>query len=547
MSEYSDIMPNVQNQNSTADWTREQHFDSLTRLPDRRLVIIGGGVHGAALARLAGLNGTDCLLLERGDYASGTSSRSSKMAHGGLRYLENFDFEQVFEGIKSREELFEDANHIVRPGRFLIPINANDHWMKLKLGVGLRLYDLMAKSAVRKHRWVSRAKLNYEGFSSNREDLLGCYLYTDGLMNDSRLVIESIVHARQMGSMCLNYAEVKQVQKEVGGKTQIVFEDRLTGRDYEVRAEVVMNCAGPWVPFIGNSAGGNLTERLRYSAGTHLLFNRAWTAPSLFLPMPGKNRYYFVWPHPGGTMVGTTEREVTELPEEQMPTKSEIDEVLERLKRDLPKSGLDRSSLYYAFSGVRTLPLRDRKRSTAQLSRKHVWQEADGMLTLLGGKFTSANWTAFEGFKIACEKLAVGGKLESLSGVPYPGAGSEENLNRIENELLKSGLKDQFARRLIRRLGMRCDYLLEDASRLSKLTHQLTVGEVELGVNFEQAETIEDILRRRTEIEYLPGCGLEEVHRLSEYLARLKPGADMIAQERNYVERIAAVQKALSA
>ncbi len=524
--------------NGTSVWSRQENLNSILQTPHSKILIIGGGIHGAAVARLAGLNRVDCLLLERGDYASGTSSRSSKMAHGGLRYLENFDFEQVFEGIKAREEMFLDARHLVKPERFLIPIKANDHWLRLKLGVGLHLYDLLVKSQERKHRWVPRKNLKYQGFSSERDDLLGCYLYSDGLMNDARMVIESIVQARQLGTRCLNYAEVASVTRGSSGVHQVVFKDKLTSTNYEVTADAVVNCAGPWVPFIGNIATQNLSSQLKYSVGTHLLFDIPWNSPSLFLEMAGKSRYYFIWPHPGGTMVGTTEREVTELPEEQMPTASEVDEILERLRGDLPDSGLDRNSLFYAFAGVRTLPTRDGHKGTAQLSRKHLWKENEGILTLLGGKFTTANWTAFEGFKLAMEKTGSSKSWRSLSGIPYPGDGDPDELLKLENDLIQSGLELKLTSRIMRRLGVRAAYLLQGEGRTELITPQLTRGELELAVQFEQAETVEDILRRRTEIEYLPGCGVGEAALVEKFLANSLPDHSVSGQAQAYTERI---------
>lgn len=501
--------------------TREQILQSFADVPHTKILIIGGGIHGATFARIAALNGIECVLLEKQDYAAGTSSRSTKLAHGGLRYLETFDFQQVFEGIKAREELFESARHVCRPTQFLIPVKAKDWWFRIKLEIGLYLYDLMCRSKDRKHKWIPRSELNFEGFHSGRKDLMGCYAYYDGVMNDARLVIESIVHARQMGARCLNYISVNRVEKSSDGKYSVEALDELTGNAYNFTADLVVNCAGPWIPFIGHTESKKLTNQLRYSAGAHILFNRPWNQPALFLPMNEKSRYYFVLPHPAGTMVGTTERDVTEIPFEQLPIKQEFDEILERLNKDLPDSGLNKDTAHYCFAGVRTLALRDgNPKKTAVLSRKHIWKNVDGILTLLGGKWTTSAWTSFEGFKIACKLLNINSKnLKSLNGIKYPGFASQSELSEIKDKLISNKVPENTATRIVRRLGALAKYLLEKPNRVELITNNLIKGEVELGCTVEQAVQVEDILRRRTEIEYLPGNGINELKSVAQILS----------------------------
>lgn len=529
---------------STLSWTREQNISSLKQNSHTKILIIGGGIHGAALARIAALNGTDCVLIEKQDYASGTSSRSSKMAHGGLRYLETFDFQQVFEGIKAREELFDVASHICKPDRFLIPVQRNDWWFRIKLGIGLYLYDLMCTKKERKHGWISRKNLKYDGFHSGREDLMGCYSYCDGIMNDARLVVETIVHARELGARCINYVGAYKVYQNNDKTFTINAKDELNNDNFTLTADLVINCTGPWAPFIGHEESKALTKRLRYSAGVHLIFNRPWNQPSLFLPMEQKNRYYFVWPHPGGTMVGTTEREVTDVPMEQFPIEAEVQEVMKRIQKDLPDAGLNQDSLHYAFAGVRTLPLRGNQTGTATLSRKHIWENQAGVLTLLGGKWTTSSWTSFEGYKEALKMLGIdSNNAKSLNGVKFPGCGSEEELEKIKEDLIKAGINKSTVARIVRRLGRRAKYLLEDKTRTEMLTEQLTKGEIELGIKVEQAVSVEDLLRRRTELEYMDGNGINEVEKISSFIATELGDEFARVDKEKYIQRI---QKILS-
>src|SRR5579871_2947487 len=346
--------------------TREEILSGISQQPHTQLMIIGGGIQGAALARVAALNGFACTLVERGDYASGTSSRSSKLLHGGLRYLGQFDFRQVFEGIQAREDLFLTAPHLCHPATFLIPVRRGDFWFQRKIGLGLWLYDRMALHPPRKHAYLEGASLAELGQPTLSDRFQGAFAYTDGLTDDSRLTLESILHARMLGARCLNYLEVVSIARS-GNRFAVRCRDHIGDQELDLEADLVVNCAGPWAPCIPQEGMQDLKGALRYSAGSHLLFDRPWTDPALFLPMEEPNRGYFVCPHPGGTLVGTTERDVERAEFDPLPTPGEVEEILARLARDLPGSGLDRRSLYYGFAGVRSLPVRGKQVSTARL------------------------------------------------------------------------------------------------------------------------------------------------------------------------------------
>ena len=209
------------------------------------------------MARYAAAYGFKTALFEKSDYAAGTSSRSSKMAHGGLRYLELLDFEQVFEGIKAREEMFDHVGHLVKPAEFLIPVPRNNFWFRIKLGIGLFLYDLMVKNPKRKHRWIPRRKLSFPGFHSGRSDLMGCFVYTDGIMSDTRLVVENILAARRYGASCLNYADVRSAQRNSDGIIDVTAVDTKTEKEIRLRTRLVVNCTGPWASALAQQLHGD--------------------------------------------------------------------------------------------------------------------------------------------------------------------------------------------------------------------------------------------------------------------------------------------------
>ncbi len=528
--------------------TRDQRITALTST-HFDILVIGGGIHGACVAKLAARAGLKTALLEQSDYASATSSRSSKMAHGGLRYLEMFDFEQVFEGIKAREELFEYAPHLVRPERFLIPIPAKGGTLlKWKLGIGLYLYDLLVKRAERKHRWIPRADLKFHTFNSSRTDLTGCYQYTDGLMNDARLCIDLIVSSSLHGAITLNYAQVREIaQNKVNGSLAVHWSDVASGDLHTSTAQLVINCAGPWAPFLRErSEQDTPPARVAFSRGSHLVFNVPWPDPSLFLPLPERGRYYFVWPHPAGTMVGTTERPTEELPADPRPSSDEIQEILDRLQRDLPHSGLRRETLIYAFAGIRTLPLRQENKRVSQLSRKHIWSLSRGVLSLLGGKYTTFAWTAREGLQIALKALN-----RTLTFIPHALDDLPSALSPLQSDQLAATIEARYPhaahgiKRAVSRLGKQCLAYLEDLSAWEEIYPGTLRVELIHALRAEHALYVEDILRRRLELEYFPDHGGAALPSILDFLTRVRHNSSAQQEAEGYLRQITELERIL--
>ena len=510
------------------------------------MVVVGGGIHGAAVARLAAGYGFKTALLEKNDYAAATSSRSSKMAHGGLRYLELLDFEQVFEGIKAREEMFDHVGNLVKPAEFLIPVPRGAWFFRLKLGIGLFFYDLMVKKSNRRHRWIPRSRLSFPGFHSGREDLMGCFVYTDGIMSDARLVIDNVIAARRYGADCLNYCEVKTMSRNESGISEVSAVDSKSGKEIRLKARLVVNCTGPWASTLASTLGAD-PRPLKFSRGSHIIFNKPWTGPSLFLPMPGKARYYFVWPHDAGTMVGTTEREVSDVELDPLPSKDEIEEIFGRLEKDIPDAGLNRESACYAFAGIRTLPIRGKDVNSTVLSRKHIWTHVSGVLTLLGGKYTTASWTALEGVKAAAQIL---GKpissdiLQSRTDLKeLPGSATDVECEELQRSLATHGVSIESQHRLLGRYGKRLgDNYLEfvDAS-----PEKLVELETMIALDTEQVESLEDLMRRRLELEYTEGHGERYLSIIGEVFKRVRPDVDFDKEKGEYLARMRKIRSLL--
>jgi glycerol-3-phosphate dehydrogenase len=334
-------------------------------------------------------------------------------------------------------------------------------------------------------------------------------------MNDSRLVIEHLLGARENGAICVNYVKVEE-SRTVADGVELRCVDELQQSSQEpnpklvVRAKLVVNCAGPWAPALQGGSKDAAPLAVKLSRGIHVLFNKPWKGPSLFLPMPGKARYYFVWPHPGGTMIGTTERDTSVAEVDPLPTKDELDEVFARVEKDLPGSGLSRASAHYAFAGIRTLPLRDSSKNSATLSRKHIWRLSERILSLVGGKYTTAVWTAWEGVQEAAKFLGRTIPREAPRAI-YPNAISAQEGTRLVAELEGSGMKPADAQRIVSRYGAKASEFLVNAEWREPISDQLLSGELKLAIEFEQAATVEDVLRRRLDLEYRAGNGLAEL------------------------------------
>lgn len=525
--------------------SREEICDELSRMRSIDLVVVGGGIHGACAARLAAFNGLRTVLLESGDYANATSSRSSKMAHGGLRYLELLDFAQVREGLRARADLFAAAPHLVQPRRFLVPVPQAAPLFRLKMKLGLSLYDFLGGAAAQRHSWISREQLNYSSFNRNSR-LAGCFLYTDGILNDTRLVLENVLSARREGAVCLNYARVDGMKRLGDGRLEVAWSDQLDGGKQRLLvAGAVMNCCGPWVAELGRVTPSELQSRIRYSRGSHLIFNRPWSDPPIFLPLEGKARYYWVWPHPVGTMVGTTEREVLSAERDPLPSADEVEEILERLGRDLPESGLDRSSLCYGFAGVRTLLYRDR-RNVTELSRRHEWQLSGAVLSLAGGKFTTAALTAEEGLRLLFRTAQIRRKLAPVGARKLPGAAAPEEVERFLRVCDAEGVPRGVAERAARILGGSVGRLIDAGGVGACIDRTVLASEVKHAVTVEQGCTIEDLMRRRLELEAAPGHGLNVLEEVGRICAELMPKADIPAQIAGYRERMAQLHAILN-
>jgi glycerol-3-phosphate dehydrogenase len=355
-------------------------------------------------------------------------------------------------------------------------------------------------------------------------------------MSDTRLVIETIMAARQEGAICLNYARVDSTAQQPTGEVRVGWTDVRTENKHELTAGIVINCAGPWAPSAGRLQA--LPNRVRYSRGSHLVFSVPWKNPALFLPLEGKNRFYFILPHLAGTLVGTTESEYTAaLPLDPNPTREEVDEILTRLKRDMPDHGLNRTTLTYGFAGIRTLPIRGTGKETSAVSRRHHWELQGGMLTLYGGKYTSAYWTAFEGLR-QIERLTGSFTLKQAGDRLLPGAfRSQEVLSETLSQCLSDEQRDA-VRATHQLFGSQLRYMTDLQGGIESLQGNIVKGAIEYACRYEQVETLEDLMRRRLEVDFFPDPGEKVLAEVAAIYAKVKGETDLESELRLYRKRL---------
>jgi len=356
---------------------------------DWDILILGGGITGAGIFRRAITEGYKTLLVEACDFASGTSSRSSKLIHGGFRYLRNRQFDVTRESVRERERWLKEAPYLVTPLGFLMPC-PEDASLARQYGIGVVLYDLLAPKW--QHARLSREKLLQNCPPLLSEHLHGGYLYYDAVMDDSAMVLRLLREAQIMGGTALNYARATQLLRDaIGNIAGAVIEDRSELRlgSQRIRARVVINATGPWSDDIRAQVGA--PSRIRKLRGSHLVFarERINLSQAVTLLHPRDHRAMFAIPWEGVTLIGTTDLDHSyPLSREPFTTQAEIDYILEAANSTFPSLNLSQQDILSTFSGLRPV-IQGGQTDPSKESRAHqVWEE-QGLITITGGKYTT--------------------------------------------------------------------------------------------------------------------------------------------------------------
>jgi glycerol-3-phosphate dehydrogenase len=502
------------------------------------LVVVGGGIYGAWTAHTAAVLGLKTALIERSDWASGTSSASSKLIHGGLRYLEQFRFGLVRRSLNERKVLSRIAWHRVQPLRFAIPSYRGDRVGRWRLQAGLALYDIIGgfDQPVDRHRYLSatEAGLRYPCLAG--DGLEGAFTYGDFVTDDARFTLEVVDGAMANGAVAANYVAAQRLLVENGHAVGVAAEDRIGGTELLIRARVVVNSAGPWAPTVMN--GGAAPGRTRLVKGVHLVMPRlpcddaqkyhsasnargaddardyhgasnARGADDALLVFARRNRrVFFLIPWYGRTLLGTTDTDYAGDPADAGVDDDDVDYLLSETARVLPDAGWDDASIVGRFAGVRVL--RDSTgKSPESLSREWSLESPrPGLLVSTGGKFTSARADASEIVGRVTAMLGgpnVGARRPQSQSLPWlpRGIGPEGWWASAVDDGVAAGLDRESAQAIAFRYGTRMDGVLSLVRRRGELALRIVPdlpfvqAEIVYAAATEMAVTLEDLVRRR--------------------------------------------------
>ena len=476
------------------------------------LVVVGGGITGAGVALDAATRGYSVALVEKADYASGTSSRSSKLVHGGLRYLQNFDLGLVREALLERQLMVRLAPHLVRPLAFVVAAFDGARPDRM-VGVGLNLYDAMARGGrgrregdwePERHRVIAGEEVvGLVPALADRAPTSG-YLFYDCQTDDSRLVLTVLAEAERFGAVCANRVEVTDLVDEGGRTSGVWVRDALSGERFPVRADNVVNATGVWADRLRPEELHDEAEvpRIRPSRGTHLVLAREILPLDAGAIVPaGGGRAIFALPWLGSTLVGTTDNEHdAEDLDHVLPDRDDIAYLLDAVNSYFG-TAIGRDDIAGAYAGVRPLISTGDPKKSVDISRKaELYETSSGMITITGGKLTT--WRRMA--KMTVDRLV---EREALTApcrtqdVPLGQAVDAADLPRVE------GVPEEAYERLAARYGHAAHDVVAVARSRGELAQPIVAGgppdllaEAAYAARREQATSVGDALLRRTRV-----------------------------------------------
>lgn len=371
--------------------TRTQNINKM-KSQKFDLLIIGGGITGAGVARDAALRGLKVALVEANDFAYGTSSRSSKLIHGGIRYLENLEFHLVFEALSERSKLFHIAPHLVHPLRFMIPIFQNSRVGLFKMGMGMLLYDMLALFQTPEMHEKLYAKETKKRMPIVRsDDLEGSVVYSDAYMDDDRLVHETLRAANEAGALCANYVKVLSSTIADGKVKSLQVSDALTSEKFKIECEHVVSTVGPWTDLVGEALVKDWKHILRPTKGIHLTISkeRLNLTSAVVMAAQEGNRIVFAIPRHEMIIIGTTDTDFSGDPSQALATFEDVKYLLKITNDYFPEAQITEQDIISSYVGVRPL-VKDDSGSEGKTSREHlILSDERGFTFVAGGKYTT--------------------------------------------------------------------------------------------------------------------------------------------------------------
>jgi|BEDMetMinimDraft_2_1075160.scaffolds.fasta_scaffold02305_3 glycerol-3-phosphate dehydrogenase len=484
------------------NWITTYNFD---------LIVIGAGINGAGIARDASMRGLKTVVLEKKDIASGTTGFSTRLIHGGLRYLEYGEIDLVHESLKERARLLKIAPHLVKPIRMLIPLYERSRRKPWVIRAGLTMYDVLAMDPLfGRHQRLSREKtLRLEPYI-NGQGLLGAIIYKDAQAEyPERLCLENVISAVNHGAVVLTYAKVEKLLVDGKRIVGVNFRDTLSDKDHNVYGSVVINSAGPWVDDIVKTSGASDQPLIGGTKGSHIVVGRFGGGPqeAVYFEAARDGRPIFIVPWAERYLIGTTDIRFQGDLDNVVADIDEVEYLLSEVNGVFPSAHLTTKDILYTYSGVRPLPFQDDV-PEASITRRHIIHdhspEIENFISIIGGKLTTYRSLAEEAVEIIEKKLNKPNTRCTTGEVVLPGGVGYDESKLLHWLVQHYALSLDCAKRLVRIYGSRVVQIAqyidaqEIGGRIQGLDTCVLPEEFLFVFNHESAVTLSDALLRRT-------------------------------------------------
>ena len=475
------------------------------------VVVVGGGITGAGVAHDAARRGFRTALIERDDFASGTSSRSSRLVHGGVRYLEHGWFHLVFEASRERRRLLDNAPHLVRPLRFTWPVYDDQRLARWEIGAGLLLYDVLALYRnVGNHRRLTAERAREREPGLLADGLLGGAVYWDAATDDARLTLATVLGAEAAGAVVLNHADVTGLVRTGQRVSGVIVEDRLSRMTTRVRARVVVNATGPWSDEVRAWEDPEAVSGVLGTKGVHLLVprDRVRNEGAITLLHPDDQRVMFVMPAGRYAVIGTTDTRTETTPDEVRARASDVSYLLSAVNHYLPEARLHAGDVITAWAGIRPLAAMKPGTAPSSQSREHdIDVGVGGVIAISGGKLTTYRAMAEEIVDLAAERLRKRKARCSTARAALPGG----DILDLDDEIAAAAdvcTDRRVASRLVRAYGSNWRRVWDVGSSDERLRERVVPSsdairaELVHAARYEHGYTLSDVLIRRTPVAF---------------------------------------------
>jgi glycerol-3-phosphate dehydrogenase len=528
---------------------RQENLDRLAR-EEFDLLVIGGGITGAAIARDAAMRGIRTALIEKDDFGTGTSGRSSRLIHGGIRYLEYYQFKLVFEACRERRAMRKIAPRLVRPLPFLYPVYRGQKPAPWKLRLGLTMYDALGLFRnIQRHRWLDPSEAQEREWLISQRDLLGAARFYDAQADDARLTLTTAMAAHIRDAVVTNHVRVVDLMTATSRTSRACLVDEINNGEIEARAKVIVNATGIWGDQVRVMDNVDREPMLRPTKGVHLVVKRERLCSdhAVVFDSPRDGRHVFLIPWDDLALIGTTDTDYDGDLDRPAADSEDVAYLLEAARHAFPAAQIDQDDVISTFAGLR--PLIAAPGGSYAVSRGHeITDSPSGLITVVGGKLTTHRLMAEQVVDRVQERLVTTFGCEThrecRTQQALEGAQTERTVADSEGNAVEEHLVDAY--------GSHAAQILTHAEENPVLDERITperhylMAEVPHAVQHEMALTLSDVLIRRTHVIYeTRGGGLSRARAVAELMAPLL-GWDESETDRqvsDYASQVALTQR----